>query len=469
MNVTDVNDLDGAFVPGKNVAWERRDGYWVLGGGAGGALRIANDAVIELLQRLDSTTSVDQLARETASAHGVSVLEATQVVCDALNGLIDEGIVVAKSVSNSNETYGSARPARNSDLFTHLFFELTSRCNLRCKHCYMEGGLARPKELRLQDFVNLVEEFSALGGQFLTLSGGEPLLFPGWAAVAGVGAEHGLQLSLMTNGTYLDRSVISVLRRLQVTVGLGFDGFTAASHDANRGKASYLQATRALRLLLDEGYADKTTICFTPLRYSVYDLPALIEMMLQHGLPRLYVSLLEDRGRAEFFRDRIALTTDQRRWLLQYLFDMSIQTMGTLTIEVTHHTDIFGRLLYDQDPQDKLRKNMTIRIPSDGDVYLSAYMGAPEHCVGRVGELSLSAMLESDVASGILSALEDRTDRIAKCQSCVYRQTCGGGSAALAYSRFGTFDEPDEYCDSRIDLFNEVAERRARALSLAET
>jgi radical SAM protein with 4Fe4S-binding SPASM domain len=93
-------------------------------------------------------------------------------------------------------------------------------------------------------------------------------------------------------------------------------------------------------------------------------------------------------------------------------------------------------------------------------------MGAPEHCVGRVGEARLSEMLDSDAATAILAACERRVERIPKCKSCVFNKVCRGGSAVLAYSKFGTFEEPDEYCDSRLELFESVASRHARRLGL---
>jgi radical SAM protein with 4Fe4S-binding SPASM domain len=447
-----------------DVKWEPRGDYFVLGGGNRSGLRVVTSPVIDLLERTREGGLQRTQLRGLVGSEGRDVNAALSALEATFDELVESAILVAR-----DEAKPDLSDRSNSERFSHLFFELTSRCNLRCKHCYMEGGLAKPVELRLQHFMNLVEDFAALGGQYLTLSGGEPLLFAGWPVVAEYGAGLGLQLSLMTNGTYLDKRALSIIQRLGIAVGLGFDGFTAESHDANRGRGSFTQATAALRLLVGQGYAKNTSICFSPMRHSVYDLPALIDMMLRSGLPRLYVSLLEDRGRASYFRDRISLTADQRRWLLQYLYDESARTMGALQIEVTHHVSIFTRLLYDIDHEREESRNLTVRVTSDGEVYLSAYMGAPEHCVGNASEHSLRDMLESDRATEILAACERRPDRIAKCRSCVYRKTCGGGSAALAYSKFGTFDEPDEYCDARIDLFDTIVARQASQLDAAET
>jgi radical SAM protein with 4Fe4S-binding SPASM domain len=456
-----VSAAADSYAVRPDVSWEERDLYYVLGGGGRSGLQVADRSAIEILESLGTAAQVDDVVQGVARSRGVEPALVETSVREAIVEFNERGLL---QPSESGVPAKKRPRIANSRRFSHLFFELTSRCNLRCKHCYMEAGLARPSELRLQDFLNLVEEFSSLGGTYLTLSGGEPLLFPAWAAVAEVGAERGLRLSLMTNGTFLDRKALAIVERLNINVGLGLDGFTAASHDANRGRGSFAQAQAALRLLVDHGYQANTTICFTPMRTSVYDLPALVDEMLALGLPRLYISLLEDRGRARYFRERIALTPEQRRWLLTYLYDVSCATLGTLDIEVTHHTEIFARLLFDGASESK--NNLTIRIPSDGEVYLSAYMGAPEHCVGKVGEQSLAAILDSDAATAILAACERRVERIPKCASCVFKKVCRGGSAVLAHSKFGTFEEPDEFCDARIALFETVAARQARRAGL---
>lgn len=443
---------DVVFELHPETYWERRADGAVVAGGIGSGLHLVDESVVDVLDLVDGTRPTAQVVADVARRRMVEPRHVDGEVRDTLEELERRGLVhrngrVERTVSRSNR-------AR----FAHLFFELTSRCNLRCKHCYMEGGKAKPVELRLLDWLDLVEEFTVLGGRYLTLSGGEPLLYRSWPAVASAGADAGLTMSLMTNGTYLDARQFATIAHFDITVGLGLDGFTAPSHDFNRGRGSFAQTMRALDLLLSEGYAHNTTICFTPMRHSIYDLPALIDMMLERGLPRLYISLLEARGRAERYGDRIGLTEAQREWLLQYLYEKSLQTIGRLQVEVTHHTKIFERLLFGRTMSGD--GDLTIRIPSDGEVYLSAYMGAPEHCVGRVGTAPLARMLESDTATAIVEqAFDDRTQKIPKCRTCVYKKICGGGSGVLAYSKLRTFNEPDEYCDSRIALFDSIVRR----------
>jgi len=59
-------------------------------------------------------------------------------------------------------------------------WELTLACNLRCKHCGSIAGSKRPDELSLDECMRVAGELVELGCRRITLSGGEPTMYPGW-------------------------------------------------------------------------------------------------------------------------------------------------------------------------------------------------------------------------------------------------------------------------------------------------
>src|SRR5467141_2862507 len=65
------------------------------------------------------------------------------------------------------------RPLRN------LRLSVTDRCNLRCQYCMPEEEytwLPRQDLLTFEEIATLVDLFTALGGEKVRLTGGEPLL-----------------------------------------------------------------------------------------------------------------------------------------------------------------------------------------------------------------------------------------------------------------------------------------------------
>ncbi|TYC53826.1 radical SAM protein [Rhodobacterales bacterium] len=424
---------------------------------------LVNASAVDLFERIDGQMRVGQIIDEIAAVNDLTPDSVRAPIMSVLaefetNGIVSRSTGIPGRDPRAPDTAGSYQ-------FSHLFLELTSKCNLRCKHCYMEGGLAKKHETPFIRYAEAIEEFAALGGTDLTLSGGEPLLFPGWLALAEIAAGAGLRTSLMTNGTYLTPHVLNELRQLDIAVGLGLDGVTEDSHDMNRGRGSYREVMAAFELLKSTRHQHNAVICFSPLKHSVYDLPAIIDMMLENGFPRLYVSLMETRGRAKYFQDRIGLTKNQRLWLLNYLFDAYMEHAGRLDIEVTHHTDIFSQLLTGQSAKRLKAQSQTLRIASDGDAFISAYMGAEEHCIGNLNTESVAGIMRSEAVNALFAELGVRQVQMAKCASCPFSTICDGGTAGLAYSLHGSFLEPDDYCDARIELFKRFPYEYGRSRS----
>ncbi len=54
-------------------------------------------------------------------------------------------------------------------------WELTLRCNLRCRHCGSAAGKCRKGEISLERALRLCKELKELGTREVTLIGGEPL------------------------------------------------------------------------------------------------------------------------------------------------------------------------------------------------------------------------------------------------------------------------------------------------------
>ena len=80
-----------------------------------------------------------------------------------------------------------------------LEIEVTNRCNLNCKHCYVKRTpyVDLPQTL----VKKIIEESNNLGVNRLTFTGGEPLLYPGLIELAQYAKQLGIpELALLTNG-----------------------------------------------------------------------------------------------------------------------------------------------------------------------------------------------------------------------------------------------------------------------------
>jgi len=131
----------------------------------------------------------------------------------------------------------------------YLELQITDRCNLRCRHCYIEDNV--PKELSVSQITEILKEFEEMQGLRLMITGGEPMLHSGFEAVNTLLPDFFLRKVLFTNGLLLSKAM---LRRLHVDeIQVSIDGLEKA-HDALRGTGTFKKAVAAVRHALEQGF-----------------------------------------------------------------------------------------------------------------------------------------------------------------------------------------------------------------------
>jgi MoaA/NifB/PqqE/SkfB family radical SAM enzyme len=163
-----------------------------------------------------------------------------------IDSCIQEGILTSDRVTvRRPQIENSPTPS-----LRYLELQITDRCNLRCRHCYIgEGG---SEELSLTDLRTVLEEFEAMQGLRVLITGGEPLLHSGFGKLNAILPEFSLRKVLFTNGLLLTRKILKELNVHEVQVSI--DGLMLA-HEALRGKGSFSAAIGAIRACVEEGLA----------------------------------------------------------------------------------------------------------------------------------------------------------------------------------------------------------------------
>ncbi len=131
-----------------------------------------------------------------------------------------------------------------------LVINPTMRCNLRCTGCYAYSyGQKSDME---RDLLNKVlNEARDLGITFVTVTGGEPFLYP---EIEEVFAEYSdITFMVYTNGQFIDEQRSRRLAELgNVWPAISVEGFEAET-DARRGKGVYQKLTTAMSYLRRDG------------------------------------------------------------------------------------------------------------------------------------------------------------------------------------------------------------------------
>ena len=116
--------------------------------------------------------------------------------------------------------YGFAEFGFNRPIQVHAPFlvvwNFTYKCNLNCKHCYLEAGNISKMELSTEEAMKVVDQIADFGVTSLAFSGGEPLMRKDFFEVARHAVDAGLYVSVATNGTLLNEETVRKLKEIGV-------------------------------------------------------------------------------------------------------------------------------------------------------------------------------------------------------------------------------------------------------------
>jgi radical SAM protein with 4Fe4S-binding SPASM domain len=131
--------------------------------------------------------------------------------------------------------------------------ELTERCNFVCRHCYLPAQ-RMTDELPLARILRLLEELADAGALNLGLTGGEPLLYPGWPAVVERARELHFAVHVLTNGSLVDADVASTLAGAFVAVDVSIYGTKRETFESvTRTPGSFEKVFRGVEHLRAQG------------------------------------------------------------------------------------------------------------------------------------------------------------------------------------------------------------------------
>lgn len=116
-----------------------------------------------------------------------------------------------------------------------ISWQITERCNLRCKYCDYWGG-EKEKELNTKDVFTIIDDLARLGTFGISFTGGEPLLRDDIGEIIVYARRKGITTKINTNGLLVPQKIKELQGVEQVN--LSFDG-PESIHDKVRGNGAY--------------------------------------------------------------------------------------------------------------------------------------------------------------------------------------------------------------------------------------
>ncbi len=330
-----------------------------------------------------------------------------------------------------------------------IAWNLTSRCNLYCDHCYLsagERGSGAANELATADCFRVIDELCGVSpGAILVLTGGEPLLRTDLPQIAQYATRRGLMVVVGTNGTLLTDSRVRFLQRAGVTgVSISVDSLDPERHDRFRGRPGALAGALAgIDACRRNGLAFQVHTTASTLNLD--EIPELIAFSARHEARVFNLFFLVCTGRGEGMTD---ITPQQYEQLLVELIAVQERYPGMLIrARCAPH---FKRVAHEQAPDRPLTKahgylaggclagTHYVRIMPDGELTPCPFLPIP------LGNLRTDAFAPLWQDHPVLQDLR-RPQLKGRCGECEYTELCGG-CRARPFAHDGDYLGEDQWC-----------------------
>lgn len=223
-------------------------------------------------------------------------------------------------------------PTRQSILHIHPLL----RCNLSCTHCYSNSSPYAGEILSKEECIGVIQQARTWGYSTLSISGGEPLLYPWLYEIVEEAKTLGMAVSLISNGLLIKNyENFKIFHELDA-LAISLDGL-AENHDLIRGRLrSFKQVQQGLSILADRGISYAINCSVTA--QNIDDLEELTELAWTSGAIGIQFHPIELVGRAAHAHS-FALTQNEARILFIAAKILAEEYTGRLSV----HTDLIHR------------------------------------------------------------------------------------------------------------------------------
>ncbi|MGD8717414.1 MAG: radical SAM protein [Candidatus Zixiibacteriota bacterium] len=178
-----------------------------------------------------------------------------------------------------------------------IMCNLTHRCPLGCKHCYVVDPEGAGEELTLAEYESLFDDLAAAGTLFLTFSGGDPLCRDDFLDIVAAGRERHFAVRVFTGALPMDESMARELAALHpIAVEISLHAATPRLHDDFVGApGTWEHAVAATRWLTEAG--TRVVLKMNLMNFNCHELRELYELAASLGAEfrySPYVSVAND-------------------------------------------------------------------------------------------------------------------------------------------------------------------------------
>ncbi|MCD6570182.1 MAG: radical SAM protein [Deltaproteobacteria bacterium] len=327
-----------------------------------------------------------------------------------------------------------------------IVWNITSKCNLRCLHCYASAKPSE-KEMSTSQGLSLITELKDYGVPVILFSGGEPTLREDLPTLVDAAVKAGIRAVISSNGTLITKDMAMRLSDLGLSyVGISLDGMEKVN-DSFRGVTGAFKM--AMQGIYNAMMADiKVGLRFTINKQNYKEISNIFDLMTTEGIKRACFYHLVYTGRAKELMDE-DLSHDQTRQTVDLIIDrtssMIEKGVDAEVLTVDNHADgpyIYLRMKKEKNSRaEEVLKLLKMNegnstglgigcVSWDGTVYPDQFWR--NHPLGNILERPFSKIWD-DPENDFLMKLKNKKEYVkGRCQRCRWLDVCAGNFRARA-------------------------------------
>ena len=213
-----------------------------------------------------------------------------------------------------------------------LHIHPTYLCNLSCPHCYSASSPNSKISLPINVVTAAIRDAADLGFEVVSVSGGEPLVYPELAKVLETARDARLSTGFITNGLLIRSARNARAVDLADVIGVSVDG-SQETHQASRlSSSSWSSAISALDYLA--GRQKNTAIVMTATHRNWYEADDLADLAVRHGASTLHIHPLELPASNDYKGTLTPLTDEDKCKLFLLTRYLAAKHHGQLQIQL---------------------------------------------------------------------------------------------------------------------------------------
>ncbi|MCK8828087.1 radical SAM protein [Natroniella acetigena] len=222
------------------------------------------------------------------------------------------------------------------DMPMGIQYELTTKCNMKCIHCYNKSGETDNSLMKIDDWIELTKDLIKNGGLFqCIISGGEPLLLgDNLLKIMDLLHNDNTVFTLISNGYLLDEEWIKKLAKYRFNrFQISIDNSIEEEHDQFRQKkGSWRRAVKAAYLASENNFPLVIASSVTP--QNIVRMKDMAELAYNLGASSLIFGKIMLSGRAAE-NNNIILKEEQEEQFLRNVEILRREYLGSMNIQVS--------------------------------------------------------------------------------------------------------------------------------------